>query len=200
MQQADTLNLKFGGLCLIIAPLLFGASTFFWHNGEYGVTAATLIAVAGIFWVPALTALFGLVKHKMPWYYSGGLFIAIYGACLGGIAFALLGYFTTIFQISHQTYIKTLAEYPVSSGILIFWAGPLFPLSLLALGINLIRQKAVATWLGVLICLGGMVFPLGRIFRIELIAHLTDLLFAVPFIILGFKFVGQRSEKHLVNA
>lgn len=168
---------------------MFGASTFFWQNGEYGVIAATLVITGSIFFVPALTGIFGLLKTKMPLYYLTGLFIAIYGACMGGIAFGLLGYFSTIFHISHQYYISTLAKYPISSGILIFWAGPLFPLSLLVLGINLIRKKAVAAWLGTLICLGAIAFPLGRIFRIEWVAHCTDLLFAIPFILIGWQFI-----------
>jgi len=187
--STNSLQLKLMGLTLIIAPVMFGASTFFWQNGEYGVVAATLIAVASIFWIPATTALFGLLRTKMPIYYSLGLFVAIYGACMGGIAFALLGYFTQLFHISHEAYVSTLAKYPVSSGILIFWAGPLFPLSLLVLGINLIRKKAIANWLGFLICLGAIAFPLGRIFRIELIAHFTDLLFAIPFILIGWRFI-----------
>lgn len=188
MQAEDTLNSKLTGVAMIIAPLLFGASTFFWQNGEYGVIAATLVALSSLFYIPALKGLFGLLKNRMAWYASIGLFIAIYG-CISGFSFAMLGYFSTLFHISHQTYLKTLAQYPVSSGILIFWAGPLFPLSLLVLGINLTRKKAVATWIGLLICLGGITFPLGRILRIEMVGHFTDLLLAVPFIAVGYDLI-----------
>lgn len=191
--QADLnpLHQKLSGLTLIIAPLLFGASTFFWQNGEYGPTAAVLLTLSNAFWIPALIVLFGLIKDQMPWYYAIGLFVAICGNCIGGNSFSYLGYFTTVFGIPHQTYISTLAHYPISSGILIFWAGPLFPLSLLVLGINLIRKKATETWLGLLICLGAIVFPLGRILRIESAAHITDLLFAVPFVVIGWRFTSQ---------
>jgi len=190
MQASENaLQLTLQGVTLIIAPLLFGASTFFWQNGEYGLIAAPLVTIGSMFFVPALAGMFGLLKAQMPIYYSIGLFIAICGACMGGIAFGLLGYFSTVFHISHHAYISTLTKYPISSGILIFWAGPLFPLSLLVLGINLIRKKAVAAWLGTLICLGAIAFPLGRIFRIEWVAHCTDLLFAIPFILIGCKFI-----------
>jgi len=190
--MADSLHSKLLGLSLIIAPLLFGASTFFWQNGEYGVVAAVLLTLSNAFWIPALYALFGLVKQRMPLYYAIGLFVAICGSCVGGNSFSYLGYFTTVFHISHQEYIRTLAQYPVSAGILIFWAGPLFPLSLLVLGFNLIRTKAVQAWLGVLICTGAVVFPLGRIFRVEWVAHCTDMLFAVPFVVLGLRFMGEK--------
>jgi len=179
---------------MIIAPVLFGISTFFWQNHGYGVAAAAMIAIASVFWIPALTGLFGFLKGKMPRYYAIGLFVAIYGACMGGMAFALLGYFTTIFHIPHQAYIKTLAQYPFSSGLLIFWAGPLFPLSLLVLGINLIRKKAVSGWLGIMICIGAVAFPFGRILRNEMIAHLTDLLFVVPFVVIGVQLIAATSK------
>ncbi|MDO3640427.1 hypothetical protein [Mucilaginibacter sp. L3T2-6] len=190
----NLLHIKLSGLALIVAPLLFGASTFFWQNGEYGPTAAVLLTLSNAFWIPALIALFGFIKNKMPVYYPIGLFVAICGSCIGGNSFSYLGYFTTVFGISHQTYISTLAHYPISSGILIFWAGPLFPLSLLVLGINLIRKRTIETWLGILICLGAIVFPLGRILRIEVVAHLTDLLFAVPFFVIGWRFINSRGS------
>jgi len=187
---ADILYLKLKGTCLIIAPLLFALSTFFWQNGEYGVTAGTMIILSNIFWIPALTALFGLLKNKMPWYSALGLFTAIYGVCIGGVAFGLLGYFATIFHVTHQVYIQTLAKYPFSSGILIFWAGPLFPLSLLILGIVFMRKKAIEPTLAVLVCLGAIAFPLSRIPRIELLAHLADVLLAIPFVVIGYRFIS----------
>ncbi|WPU91177.1 hypothetical protein SNE25_17815 [Mucilaginibacter sabulilitoris] len=183
----NKLQHKLLGLSSIMAPVLFGLSTFFWRNGEYGVIAATILASSMVFWIPALSTLFGLLKNKMPYYYSIGLFIAIYGCCMGGIGFGLLGYFSTIFNISHQTYLKTLSQYPISSGILLFWAGPLFPLSLLVLGINLTIKKAVENWLGIILCLGAILFPLSRILRIEIIAHVADLLLAIPFIVVGWR-------------
>ncbi|HVW95455.1 MAG TPA: hypothetical protein VHA56_05775 [Mucilaginibacter sp.] len=195
MQTTTTiLHLKLLGVTLIIAPLMFSVSTFFWENGEYGITAGTLMALSNVFWIPALIALFGLLKSRMPYYYAWGLLLAIYGSCVGGGSFSYLGYFATVFHISHQSYLTTLMQHPFSSGILIFWAGPVFPLSLLVLGINLIRKKAVTPWLGMMLCLGAVAFPLGRIFRIEMIAHVTDLLFTIPFVITGLQFINRPDQ------
>jgi hypothetical protein len=195
--STDVLQIRMLGLSAIIAPLLFGISTFFWKNGEYGVTAATLLCLSMVFWIPALTAVFGLLKNEMPYYYLIGLLIAIYGCCMGGIGFGLLGYFSTVFSISHQAYLKTLEQYPVSSGLLLFWAGPLFPLSLLVLGINLILKRVTERWLGLVLCLAAIVFPLSRISRIEIVAHMADLLLAIPFMVIGFRYFYQSSQQVL---
>ena|ERR1700754_5002557 len=195
--SSDILQIRVLGLSAIIAPLLFGISTFFWENGEYGVTAATILCLSMVFWIPALIAVFGLLKKEMPYYYLIGLLIAIYGCCMGGIGFGLLGYFTTIFSIPHQTYLKTLEQYPISSGLLLFWAGPLFPLSLLVLGINLIIKRVTERWLGAVLCLAAIAFPLSRISRIETLAHLADLLLAIPFMVIGFRYFNKAGKQVL---
>jgi hypothetical protein len=41
--KSSQLEKRVEGFCLIIAPVLFAASTFFWQDGEYGVEAAVLI-------------------------------------------------------------------------------------------------------------------------------------------------------------
>jgi hypothetical protein len=191
---ADSMHQKFLGASLIIAPLLFGASTFFWQNGEYGVTGGTLLTLSMVFWIPAFYFLFSLLKEKMPYYYPIGLLFAIYGCCVGGVSFGFLGFFADIFNISHQIYIDTLAQYPLQANLLLFWSGPFFPLSLLVLSINLVRKNALGAWLGVLLGLGAIAFPISRIPRIEMIAHLADLLIATPMILLGYQIIKTKDE------
>ncbi|WP_413667846.1 hypothetical protein ACEN9X_25690 [Mucilaginibacter sp. Mucisp86] len=186
------------GFCLVAAPLLFFISTFFWIDGQYGVTAATLICLSTVFWIPALYALFGLLKHSMPFYSAIGLLIAVYGCCMGAMGFGMLGYLSTIFKISHHNYLDVLRQYPVSSGLLLFWAGPLFPLSLLVLAINLVRKKAVPVWLGLLIGLAAVAFPVSRILRISLVAHLADILLLLPLTIIGIGFIKRSNVTNLL--
>ena len=171
-------------MALIIAPILFAASTFFWIKGEYGVAAATLGIVSLFFWIPALTGAFSLLKNKMPRYATYGLWIAVFG-CISGVCFMFLGYLTIIFNISHTEYLQKLSEYPVSSQLLLFATGPLFPLSLLVLGITLLRTKAVAAWIAILLFIGAIAFPASRIPRIEWIAHIADLLLLIPTAAIG---------------
>src|SRR5215210_113163 len=193
--RTDALHQKFLGASFVIAPLLFGASTFFWQNGEYGVIGGTLLTLSMIFWIPVFYGLFSLLREKMPYYYPIGLLLAIYGCCVGGVSFGFLGFFSSIFHISHQTYINTLAQYPLSANLLLFWSGPLFPLSLLILSINLIRKKVIVLWPGILLGLGAIAFPLSRIPRIEIFAHLADLLLAIPILRFGFEFIFKSNDK-----
>ncbi len=184
---------NFERISLVLAPSLFALSSFYWENGEYGVIAGTLIVLSTFFWIPAFIFLFRLLQNKMPRYAVWGLWIAVYG-CVSGICFAFLGYLTTIFKISHQEYLQKLADHPVTSQLLLFATGPLFPLSIVLLGINLIRSKTVEIWTGVLLIAGAILFPAGRITRTELYAHLADVLLIIPCIYLAFTSVKKYSR------
>ena len=176
MESTLPISKTAGGLSLIAAPLVFAASTFFWKEGQYGVTGGTLINLSQVPWIIAFIVLFDKLKMEMPRYATVGLIIAIYG-CLSGEAF----------QIPHKTYLETLSHYSLSANLLLFWPGPLFPLSLLVLGIVLIRRKKIEVWLGILLCLGAIAFPLSRIPRVESIAHAVDILLAIPLVVIGYK-------------
>jgi len=177
--KSSQLEKKVEGFCLIVAPVLFAASTFLWRNGEYGVEAAILIIFSMFFWIPALTGLFSLIKNEMPRYAVWGLWIAVFG-CISGVCFAFLGYLATIFNISHDQYLKLLSHYPVTSQVLLFGSGPLFPLSILVLAITLVLKRSVPVGIGRLFCLAAIAFPLSRIPRVEWMAHIADLAMLVP--------------------
>src|SRR5436190_8177495 len=120
---------KMYGVSLILAPFLQFISSFFWVNGEYGVTGGTILVISMVFWIPALIALFNMVKHGMPNYAAWGLLIAIFGF-VSDSNFAMVGVMSEIFNISHTSYLEGFAKYKVSSDILLFQSGPLAPLSL----------------------------------------------------------------------
>jgi uncharacterized membrane protein len=82
----------FSGLVLIIAPIIFGTSTFFWSNGQYGVTGGTMLVLSLVFWILAFMILFNKLKEHMPLYTAIGLPLAIYG-CVGGANFGLWMFF-----------------------------------------------------------------------------------------------------------
>ena len=174
---------KLWGLSLILAPALFATSTFFWIRTsgrvEFGVNGGTLIAIATVFWIPAFIGLFALVKERMPRYATWGLLVAIYG-CLGGAAFGLEGLFAEAFTIPHDMRREAWARFPTPFNLTFFWPGPLFPLSLLILGAMLVRTRSIPLWAGLLLCVAAIAFPVSRIPRIELLAHLADVLLLVP--------------------
>jgi len=171
---------------LILAPLLLGISTFFWTHGEYGVAGGTILAFSTVFWIGCFAVLFGLVRRDSPRYASFGFILAVYG-CIGGANFGMVGVFSEAFGISHRAYLDGAAAHAVWFNLLLFWPGPLFPLSLFVLGIQLARKRVIPGWAAAMICLGALAFPVSRIPRIEWIAHTADLLLAIPLYYLGWR-------------
>lgn len=179
---------RLSSVSLVLAPLLFAASTFLWKGGEYGVAGGTILALSCVLWIAAFNLLFSKLKTQMPLYASVGFLFAIWG-CVSGANFGLVAVVLEVFHISHDAYLKAAAEFPLSFNLLLFWSGPLFPLSLLILSINLLRKKFIPAWVGICIMIGALAFPVSRILRINWIAHLTDLLLAVPFVFMGIKYI-----------
>lgn len=197
--QTFTIERRLQAICLVLAPLTFTLSTFFWQNGEYTPEAATLIVVSMFLWIPALAGLFGKLKAHLPRYAVWGYWVAVWG-CISGICFAMLGYLATVFAISHNSYLETLSRYSLSSQFLLFASGPIFPLSLLVLGINLLRTKNVTTAAGLLLCIGALAFPASRISRIEWVAHVADVLLLAACVMISTDLVrGQHESKGQIS-
>ncbi len=186
----QTLDQKVWGISLMVAPLLFALSTFFWQNGEYGTVGGSIMVLSTVFWIPAFTGLFTLLKAKMPYYAAFGWMVAIYG-CVGGSNFGFEGLYNAVYGISNERSLQTYSLYPWSFNLTLFWPGPLFPLSLLVLGINLVRCKSVQWWVGVLMGAAAVIFPLSRIPRIALMAHLADAVLMIPLVYIGWGFLQQ---------
>jgi hypothetical protein len=70
----------------------------------------------------------------------------------------------------------------------------LFPLSLLILGAMLIRTKSLPLWAGLLICVAAIAFPVSRIPRISLVAHVADVLMLVPLAYAGLGLLKSRGQ------
>lgn len=174
---------------LLIAPVLFAASSFFWCNGEYSVISSTLLILSLFFWLPAFRALFKTTCEPLPLYSTWGLWIAYFG-CISGVCFAFLGYITAVLNISHKEYIEALSHYPFTSQLLLFASGPLFPLSILLLGIQLLRKKIVPMVIALMLCIAGIGFPVSRIPRIELLAHIADIILVIPCFYIALKKPG----------
>jgi hypothetical protein len=189
--KLKTMRIKLNALSLFLAPLLYALSGFFWQSDgqytQYTITSGTLLILGSIFWVFTFYILFDNLKEKMPYYSSWGLLIAVYGCLCGGVAFALRDIYTIVFHIPHQAMLDAFAQHPVFTNIVFWIGGPAFPVSLLILGIMLIRTKTTAIWAGICISLAGILFPVSRIIRIGLLAHVTDLLMLIPLAYLGWQ-------------
>ncbi len=175
ISKSAQIEFRFERFCLLAAPVLLAVATFFWENGEYGAIAAPLTVIALFLWIPAFSVLFAPLKIKMPYYATWGRWVAVFG-CISGIGFAFLGYLATVLGISHAQYISALSKYPVSSQILFFGSGPLFPLSLLLLTLMLLLNRLIGISTALIMFFATISFPLSRISRWEWLAHISDLL------------------------
>jgi hypothetical protein len=172
------------GACLVGAPAVQARSTFFWNGPRQGLTAGALIVVAAVCWIVGIVAVFRLIEPRVPRYTAIGLPAAIYG-CVGGASFGVQGMNEELFNVSHADAVRLLNEHPLAA-IAAFWiAGLLSPTSMFVLGLVLTRIKAVPVTTGLLISAGAITFPLSRIPREIVIAHLADLILLVAFAHLG---------------
>jgi hypothetical protein len=166
--------------------MLLAASTFWWSDGEYGTRGGAILALAMVLWIPGFVALFGLLRNRLPRYANWGLLPAWYG-CVSGSLFAFQGIYSEVFGIDRTMERAAYAEHALIFDLTLFWPGPLFPASLLVLGVCLLVKRATPAWAAVLLALAGVAFPLGRIPRVEGLAHLADALLLVPALYLGWR-------------
>ena len=188
------------GISMALAASLFFFSGFFWIDAEYGVTGGTLLNLGASCWIPAFIGLFTLVKPKLPVYATWGLPFAILG-CLAGANFALVGVNTEIFHLSHRAYLDGYSQYPLSANLLLFWTGPLFPLSLLLLSVQLIRTRTLDSRAAILLGLGSIAFPISRIGRDPWVTHVADLLLVLAMAYYASHFIrkGMRAQKKFLE-
>jgi hypothetical protein len=171
------------GTALIIGQSLCALSSFFWDStGTYTVNGSTILILGMLFWTVGFSGLFGYIKDLLPAYSRLGLIYACYG-CLGGIAFGFEGLYSAIL-VRDKLGVMAFNEFPTQMNLVLFWAGPAFPLSLLCYGITIVWKKIFSMASGILMIVGAAGFPVSRILRIEMIAHVVDLLLlcAVVFI------------------
>lgn len=191
-------SLLFWGASMIVAPLLQAISTFFWEgNGQQGIAGGTLVVLSTIFWIPAFIGLFDLLREKMPLYATWGQLPAFYG-CVGGALFGFRDIYAVTFHLTRQTELQAFSAFQWSYNLTLFLPGPLFVLSLLVLSLVLTWKRMIPWWVGTLLCLGALAFPVSRIPRIELIAHLADILLLIPLFFLGWtllrdQYTGRRT-------
>lgn len=176
---------------LILAPICFALSSFFWQtDGQYtgySVTAGILLIIGSVFWVFAFAALFDIVKERAPRYAAFGLLIAVYSCLCGGVGFALRDVMASVLHIPHKRLLDTFAQHPVFDNMVFWVGGPAFPSSLLVLGIVLAATKKTSVWVGIMIALSAVLFPVSRITRNEIFAHVDDILMLVPLAYLGWQ-------------
>ena len=172
------------GVCLILGPLVNAAATFFWTDGRHGVVGGVLVAWSSVLWLPGLLGLWEVVRSSRPVLGSVGAALAVIGS-FGGIAFGLQGFYEGVFGLDKQQSLDALAAYPLASQLVLWLPGPMFPLMLVLLAVALARTRSAPRWMWALLGVGGVLWPVSRIPRIQAIAHVADLAVLVPSVGLG---------------
>ncbi|MCH6166168.1 hypothetical protein [Pseudonocardia alaniniphila] len=167
------------GVCLILGPLLNAAATFFWTDGRHGVVGGALVAWSCVLWLPGLLGLWEIVRSSRPVLGSTGAALAVIGS-FGGIAFGLQGFYEGAFGMDKQQSLDALAAYPLTSQLVLWLPGLTFPLMIVLLAVALARTRSAPTWMWAVLGIGGLLWPVSRIPRIEAIAHVADLAVLVP--------------------
>lgn len=191
-QMESKLQFTIWKTCLILAPGLVAAAQFFWKDGMLTTTAGVLQVLSFTCWILAFQGMFHPLKTDMPRYAAIGFALAVYG-CIGGNNFGVDGIYDQAMGLeSLEASGQLLQQMGSSTLVFLFIPGGLFPLSLLVLSILLWRTKKISPLAGLLLFLGAVCFPLSRIPRIDLLAHLDNVLLLAAHILIAVELFGQR--------
>jgi hypothetical protein len=171
-------------LSLLAGPLLGAVATFLWESDRYGTTASVVLMISTVAWIYGILGVWERIAEWKGWVGAAGILLALAGFA-GGMAFSLQGFFEGIFAIPGPESLEAAAEHPVASTFVLWLPGPAFPVSLAALGIALAWSRLAPLWLGGLLVLASVAFPLSRITRTAAIAHAADLLILAVFVALA---------------
>ena len=182
--------------CLVVGQFIELASSFYWlDNGRHDINGSVLVILGMVFWGVGFVGLFSMFRDKNPWYARLGLLYAFYGI-LGGIAFGFEGLYSQLFDVE-KVGVEAFERFPTQMNLVLFWAGPAFPLSLIVLGVMIMVRKVLPWWIGLLISIGGIAFPVSRISRIAWVAHVADLILLIPLIALFWIAYSRSTQRQL---
>lgn len=183
---------KFWMTSMIVAPILLAISQFYWIDGVLTSTAGALQVLSFLFWIFAFQGMFYQIKDDYPKYAVFGFFFAVYG-CLAGNNFGVDGIFIDAFK---NTFPDSTAHFNgkigAASFVAFFIPGALAPLNWLILGLLFVIKKKIPVWMGLMLMISAVGFPLSRIPRIDWLAHLDNALLLFSMVAIAFIFYGKK--------
>ena len=190
------------GICLVVLALLFAT------NPVTGVvlrgmsSSVTRIAMTG-FIAPVQMALFigaivgitQLLRRRADRAGLAGAALALMGWAVG-IRILALGQLESLLTLGvagvpADTLDKMFTAAPIV-WLSIVPLGLLFPIGLITLGIALCAAGPVNRWIGALLALGGILFPVGRAIRLEWALTACDLVLGASFALIGWQILTRR--------
>jgi hypothetical protein len=196
---ADRLWEKVGGICLIGAPLLVAIGSPFWFSDSTLLWAGAIQMYAWLLFIPALLCLARLLQHQAPRLAVVSGTLGIFGS-VGGLNFGTFGAYlwatgTAGVDAATVREIQQIADaqlFPILN-----LPGIFFPISLLVLSIGLFQTRAVPRWTAILLGIGAISFPLGRIPDIQVLYHLSDALLLIPLGWIGLRTLAEEAPSRV---
>ncbi|MBQ0923433.1 hypothetical protein [Saccharopolyspora endophytica] len=173
-------------VAMVVGPVVFAASPFFWVDGHYGVNGGMLIALSTVPWVFGLIGEYERLRERVPVAAGLWLLLLLVGM-FGTIAFGLQGFFEGAFGLHDRVGLERFADYPPQSLLVLWLPGPSFPAAMFAFGALLLWTRTAPWWDASLICLAAIAFPLGRVLRLEWVAYVVDVLVIIAFAHLAWR-------------
>lgn len=184
----NQLQKNFWMVSTILAPLFLSISQFFWVNGVLTSTAGALQVLSFLFWIFAFQGMFEQIKESYPRYAVWGFFLATYG-CLAGNNFGVDGIFIDAFKnLFPDSDVRFNGKSGIAALVAFFIPGALAPLNWLILGIIFMNKKKIPNWVAIILIFAAIGFPLSRIPRIYLLAHIDNALLLLSMVVIAFKF------------
>lgn len=178
--------------CCIAAPILMGLASF--DMGEL----KTYRSFGGVFnmygmtiWIGAIVGMTWLLLSRAPRLALVTACLGIIG-CVGGSNFVMAAMFRAKLMAAgvDQELLWFTGSNMSTSGLLVSGVmGTWFPVALIIFGIGLMRFKIIPSWLGIMLSVAGVCFPLGRIPGDPVFMHIADILLVAAMSILGWKYM-----------
>lgn len=169
------------GLAGIVGPLLVIASSILWVTG--GDEARFPLEFHGAtFTGLGLLGLCAVIASRMPRAAAVLAVFAILGFSSGGAGFAIDGLHEEVFGSG-----SLADEGGIAGKLAPAVPGLLGPLSLIGIGIALLRTKLAAAWSGAALVAAGVLFPISRIGEIPPLAVVVDVLIIVSVVPLAMR-------------
>lgn len=188
---ADRLQKQVAGVSLIAGALLMAPTTYFEYSEETIFAAGVLGLIVYAILIPGLLGIAQLLRQRAPRLSVVAGLIATLG-CVAGATFqtALLHEWAAREAGASEAMMAAIidvTEERVFPVLVIF--SILFPISLLTLGIGLLKADVVPTWVAALLVIGAILFPIGHIGTMQLITHLAESLLLIPMVWIGLRFL-----------
>jgi hypothetical protein len=198
MPESNPVNHRLvSGFCFAVLALLFLANPFIHTVARIEGASPETIAITGFVAPFTMTLMVGAVFGMMHLLRRRADRAALIGAALVLTGWTVGCRIIALAQL--QALLQTgVTGVPVDSLDKLLTAAPivwvsivpfglLFPLGLITLGVTWLAFGPVHRWIGALLAIGGVLFPLGRAVRLEWAISSCDVVLGVTFALLGWQ-------------